>query len=125
MNAIVELINRNSINAEMFLQKVALKTIITFPLRGVKAVAKGIASGVKKLSGIFKGGGGQAITHATSGGNGGIMKYIIIILVIMFIIYLISKLIKGRGNKNNNSLGVNIVMPPSNNKKSDNTFGWK
>lgn len=121
MNGIVEIINRNSINAEIFLQKAALKSFLTLPIK----VGKAALGGIKKVAGKITGSGGQAVTQAASGGKGGFIKYFIIILVIMFIIYLISRLIKDKGNKNNNNLGVNVIVPPNNDKKSGGGFEWK
>lgn len=121
MNGIIEMVNRNSINAEMFLQKITAKGVFSFIAKPFKAVG-GLA---KKAMGKLKGGGQAATQAASSGSKGGLIKYFIIILVIMFIIYLISRLIKDKGNKNSNNLGVNVFAPPSNNKKSDGGFGWK
>ena len=121
MNGIVEMINRNNINAEMFLQKISAKGILTFPIK----LGKAALGGVKKIAGKLKGGGQAATQAAASSGKGGFIKYIFIILILIFIIYLISRLIKNKGNKNSNNLGVNVFVPPTNNKKSDGGFGWK
>lgn len=121
MNAVVEMINKNSINFEMFLQKTALKTVAKLPIKFGKA----IWGGVKKVAGKLKGGGQSATQVASSSSKGGLIKYIFIILILIFIIYLISRLIKEKGNKNSNNPGVNVFVPPANNKKSDGGFGWK
>lgn len=121
MNGIVEMINRNSINAEMFLQKITLKGAFGVIAKPFKAVG-GLA---KKAMEKFRGGGQAATQAAASSGKGGFIKYIFIILILIFIIYLISRLIKNKGNKNSNNLGVNVFVPPINNKKSDGGFGWK
>lgn len=121
MNGIVDMINRNSINVEMFLQKISAKGILSIPIKFFKAVG----SGIKKFAEKLKGGGQAATQVASNGGKGGLTKYIFIILILIFIIYLISKFVKNEGNKNNNNLDVNVIVPPTNNKKSDGGFGWK
>lgn len=121
MNGIIEIVNRNSINAEMFLMKITAKGAFSFIAKPFKAVG----SLAKKAIGKLKGGGQTATQVASSSSKGGLIKYIFIILILIFIIYLISRLIKEKGNKNSNNPGVNVFVPPANNKKSDGGFGWK
>ena len=116
MNGIIEVVNRNSINAEMFLMKIGLFS----KLKGLGTKAKNIVlapvnKGKELVSGVQHG-----ISNMFS-----IIKYLIIFLVILFIISLIMRMFKGiRSKKDKNS--VNVIIPPNNSKtRSNNMFGWK
>lgn len=124
MNGIVEIINRNSINAEMFLMKIGIldkvkgfgtkaKNIVMAPVNKGKEFANGVGQKIDAMQ--------QGISNMFS-----IIKYLIIFLAVLFIISLIMRMFKGVRSKKDKSGGVNVIIPPSNsNNKTKNMFGWK
>lgn len=123
MNGIVEMINRNSINAEMFLMKIGIfdkikgfgtkaKNVVMAPVNKGKELTRELGQKIDAMQ--------QGISNMFS-----IIKYLIIFLAILFIISLIMRMFKGVRSKKDSGR-INVVVPPSNNNnKTNNMFGWK